>query len=211
MYISLVIIIPFFLMFFFSCVRLYFLETKIMKRLRVVDQARWEALRWFSSRAHPIRFRKFTKSSDLSDSIIKEYTEKYKRTARFGFITWGVFALITVTLLLGFVASCTFYNTIKLEVKENEQGNIVIKYSIPDRDSLSRVNLYKSVLDLKRINEIDIYADPISCVSLPNDAYSGTIIDSYFCRGYEYSFYISAISKRTGRPYFFYNEFNPGS
>ena len=104
MYIPLVIVVPFFLMFGFSCVRLYFLETKIMGRLKEVNQARWEALRWwFSSRAHPIRFRKYLKSGDLSDSVIREYAEKYKRTARFGFITWGVFAMIIALLLAGFV------------------------------------------------------------------------------------------------------------
>jgi hypothetical protein len=109
--------------------------------------------------------------------------------------------LFQIVLFL-FAAGCTNYNTVKLDVKENDQGNIVITYSIPARDSLSSVNLYKTLLDLEHLREIDIYGNPISRIPLPDQAYSGTIIDSSFCRGYEYSYYLSAISKRTGRPYF---------
>jgi hypothetical protein len=110
-------------------------------------------------------------------------------------------SLLQIFVLLS-VASCTSHNTVKLELKENAQGDIVITYNIPKHDSLSNVKLYKTVLDLKHFKEIDIYADPISCISLPSHIYSGTITDKYFCRGYEYSYYISAVSNRTGCPYF---------
>jgi hypothetical protein len=106
--------------------------------------------------------------------------------------------LLIIWLLL---PSCININTAKLEVKEDAQGNIEITYSIPNRDTLSSVKLYKTVLDLRHIHELDIHADPISCIPLPTHRYSGTITDSSFCRGLEYSYYLSAVSGRTGRSY----------
>ena len=95
------IFIPLFILFFVSVLRLFFLERKILERLKIVDNDKWKDLIWlFDKRAHPIRFRQYVKGADTSDLILKKQIIKYRSTSRLTFILWTILAAITFAIIL---------------------------------------------------------------------------------------------------------------
>ena len=95
------IFIPLFILFFVSVLRLFFLERKILERLKIVDNDKWKDLIWlFDKRAHPKRFRQYIKASDTSDQILKEHIFKYRSTFRITLISWAVLAGIAFAFIL---------------------------------------------------------------------------------------------------------------
>ena len=105
----LIIILPFLILFAAACIRLYYIEMKIIKKLKVVDPNEYERLIWwFGSRAHPLRFRKFIKETTTSDPYIKKYIAEYKRTMRFAIITWAISVIILISIVgLGIILNYT--------------------------------------------------------------------------------------------------------
>ena len=77
--------------------RLWSLEIKIMKRLKVIDHAQWqELIWWFGSRANPFRFRKYVETADASDPLLNLYIKNCKRIRHFTFLSIAVFAIATI-------------------------------------------------------------------------------------------------------------------
>ena len=102
-------IVPLLILLAAASIRLYYIEMQIMNKLKVVDPNEYERLIWwFSSRAHPLRFRKFIKEHTTSDSEIIKYIFQYKRTARFAIIIWIIFAIIVFGITaLGLIMNYT--------------------------------------------------------------------------------------------------------
>ena len=99
----LLIIFPVFFLFAAACLRLYLIEMKIMKKLKIVDPDEWKHLNWwFGTRAHPFRFRRYIKNSTISDPDIKKHIKEYRQTMRFAFITWAIFAITLIVCMLIF-------------------------------------------------------------------------------------------------------------
>ena len=94
-----------FSLFGFSCAKLYYLEMRIMKRLQTVNHSEWQTLIWwFGSRAHPFRFRRYIKSGDFSDPVIKEYVQQYQRTRRFASIAWLLMLVVLAFFTIAAIA-----------------------------------------------------------------------------------------------------------
>lgn len=102
-----IIFLPFFVLFCFSILRLYYLEMKIMRRLKIIDPDEWQRLIWwFGARAHPFRFRKFIKEGKTSDNDLQNHIKQYQKTFRYALIIWAISAII----LLSFTVLGIFLN-----------------------------------------------------------------------------------------------------
>ena len=88
------------LTFIISCVKLYSVEMKIMKKLKIIEPQTYRSLLWFSSRANPYKFIKFIKENKLSDAELNNLISGYKRIRHFGFIAWSILAAITLIIII---------------------------------------------------------------------------------------------------------------
>ena len=92
-----IIFSPLFVLFGLSILRLYYLEMKIMRRLKTVDPDEWQRLiGWFGTRARPFRFRKFIKNGKTSDNDLQNQIRQYQKTFRYALI---ILAISTITVL----------------------------------------------------------------------------------------------------------------
>jgi L,D-transpeptidase catalytic domain len=71
-------------------------------------------------------------------------------------------------------------------------GIVRISYSVPSSRPLLTATLYRTYLALDSPGDIDIYAYPISTVTLPAGSSGGVVADSFLANGMTYRYYLAA-------------------
>jgi hypothetical protein len=101
--------------------------------------------------------------------------------------------ILDILIVVALFATSSAAESVHLSLALDSSGHVRVSYEFPNHKRMKKVGLFRTFLDMDRLNGFDIYAFPITKVILPNDVNKATRVDSILAEGVTYSYYIIAV------------------